>query len=75
MVPLVAVVARSAGDLGLGGVVSGPLDNAAFRSGVTTTLVLAVLTTAVALVVGVVYALAMAVARPGLARTLWACCC
>jgi ABC-type spermidine/putrescine transport system permease subunit I len=70
VVPLVAVVVRSAGDLGLGGVVSGPLDNAAFRSGVTTTLVLAVLTTAVALVVGVVYALAMAVARPGLARTL-----
>jgi len=39
---------------------------------VTTTLVLAVLTTAVALGVGGVYALAMAVARPGLARTLWA---
>ena len=72
VVPLVAVVMRSAGDLGLGGVVSEPLDNAAFRSGVTTTLVLAVLTTAVALVVGGVYALAMAVARPGLARTLWA---
>ena len=72
VVPLVAVVVRSAGDLGLGGVVSEPLDNAAFRSGVTTTLVLAVLTTAVALVVGGVYALAMAVARPGLARTLWA---
>jgi putative spermidine/putrescine transport system permease protein len=70
VVPLVAVVVRSAGDLGLGGVVSEPLDNAAFRNGVTTTLVLAVLTTAVALVVGVVYALAMAVARPGLARTL-----
>jgi ABC-type spermidine/putrescine transport system permease subunit I len=70
VVPLAAVIVRSAGDLGLGGVVSEPLDNAAFRTGVTTTLVLAVLTTLVALVVGVVYALAMAVARPGLARTL-----
>jgi putative spermidine/putrescine transport system permease protein len=69
-IPLVAVVARSAADLGLGGVASEPLDNGAFRQGVTTTLVLAALTTAVALVIGVVYALAMAVARPGLARTL-----
>jgi putative spermidine/putrescine transport system permease protein len=69
-IPLVAVVARSAADLGLGGVVSEPLDSGAFRQGVTTTIVLAALTTAVALVIGVVYALAMAVARPGLARTL-----
>ena len=69
-IPLVAVLARAAGDLGLGGVVSEPLASAAFREGVLTTLVLAAATTLAALVVGVVYALAMAVARPGLARTL-----
>jgi len=69
-VPLIAVVVRAAGDLGAGGLVSEPLDNAAFRQGVGATLLLAVLTTAVALVVGTVYALAMAVSRPGLARTL-----
>jgi putative spermidine/putrescine transport system permease protein len=70
LVPVVAVVAKAVGEYGVTGLVSEPLGTASFRDGVLSTLLLALLTTGVALVVGVVYALAMAIARPGIARTL-----
>jgi ABC-type spermidine/putrescine transport system permease subunit I len=69
-VPLVAVLVEAISNLGAGGVVSKPLDTAAFRDGIVTTLLLAVLTTVISLVVGTIYALAMAVVRPGIARAL-----
>lgn len=72
VVPLGAVVAEAAGAYGVDGLVAEPLGSAAFRDAAVTTLVLAVLTTLVALVAGTVYALAMAVAGAWVARTLFA---
>ncbi|HYZ30097.1 MAG TPA: ABC transporter permease [Thermoleophilaceae bacterium] len=72
VVPLIAIVAKAVGAFGAGGVVSEPVGNAAFRHAIGVTLLLAVLTTAVALVVGVIYALAMSVARPAVAKVLFA---
>jgi putative spermidine/putrescine transport system permease protein len=69
-VPVVAVIVEAVSNLGAGGLVSDPIDSHAFRSGIATTLLLAVLTTGISLVVGTVYALAMAVARPGVGRVL-----
>jgi putative spermidine/putrescine transport system permease protein len=69
-VPVVAVVVEAVSNLGAGGLLSKPLDSHAFRSGIATTMWLAVLTTAISLVVGTIYALAMAVARPGVGRVL-----
>lgn len=69
-VPVVAVIAEAAANLGARGVISEPLGSSALRSGIATTLLLAVLTTAVSLVIGTVYALAMAVARPGFGKVL-----
>lgn len=69
-VPIVAVVVEAVSNLGPGGLVAQPLGSSAFRSGVLTTVLLAVLTTAISLVVGTVYALAMAVTRPGVGRVL-----
>ena len=69
-VPVVAVVAEAVGHLGAGGLVTEPVDSHAFRSGIITTLELAVLTTLISLVIGVVYALAMVVAPAGAARVL-----
>jgi putative spermidine/putrescine transport system permease protein len=72
VVPLGAVVAEAAGAYGVDGLVAEPLGSAAFRDAAVTTLLLAVLTTLVALVAGTAYALAMAVAGPWVARTLFA---
>jgi ABC-type spermidine/putrescine transport system permease subunit I len=69
-VPVAAVLVEAVSKLGAGGLVSDPLASHAFRSGIATTLLLAVLTTGVSLVLGTVYALAMAVARPGVGRAL-----
>jgi putative spermidine/putrescine transport system permease protein len=69
-VPMVAVLANAVGSYGVDGLISEPLDSAAFRDAVAVTLILAVVTTAVALVVGAIYALAMSVAGPLVARLL-----
>jgi ABC-type spermidine/putrescine transport system permease subunit I len=69
-VPVVAVIVEAVSNLGVGGLLSEPLGSHAFRSGIATTLLLAVLTTGISLVIGTVYALAMAVARPGVGRAL-----
>jgi putative spermidine/putrescine transport system permease protein len=71
-VPAVAVLGKAISGLGATGVITEPLASSAFRAGIGTTFLLAFLTTAVALVVGVVYALAMAVVRPSVARVLTA---
>jgi putative spermidine/putrescine transport system permease protein len=72
VVPVVAVLAKAVGSYGFDGLVSEPLGNAAFRDAVVVTVVLAVLTTVVALVVGAIYALAMSVAGPVIAKALFA---
>ena len=70
-VPMVAVLAEAVGSYGVDGLVSEPLGSGAFRDAVAVTLILAVVTTAVALVVGTIYALAMSVAGPLVAKLLF----
>jgi putative spermidine/putrescine transport system permease protein len=70
-VPMVAVLAKAVGSYGVDGLVSEPLGSGAFRDAVGVTLILAVVTTAVALVVGTIYALAMSVAGPLVAKLLF----
>ena len=70
-VPMVAVVAKAVGSYGFDGLVAEPLGSAAFREAVVVTVVLAVVTTLVSLVVGTVYALAMSVSGPAMAKVLF----
>jgi putative spermidine/putrescine transport system permease protein len=70
-VPMVAVVAKAVGSYGFDGLVAEPLGSAAFRDAVVVTVVLAVVTTLVSLVVGTVYALAMSVSGPAMAKVLF----
>jgi putative spermidine/putrescine transport system permease protein len=70
VVPMVAVLAKAVGSYGVDGLVSEPLGSGAFRDAVAVTIILAVVTTAAALVVGTIYALAMSVAGPLVAKLL-----
>lgn len=70
-VPMIAVVAKAVGSYGAWGLISAPIGSSAFRDAVLVTVVLAVATTSIALVVGTAYALAMSVAGPMVAKVLF----
>lgn len=70
VVPILAIIIETVANLGPTGVITEPLSRQAFTDGIITTVLLAVFTTLVALGIGLVYGLAMAVVSTGMARIL-----